>query len=104
LEDLKKAQHFLQKYIEVAENYGEPKMPTGLPIVPDWVQYIKPDGWVGFTFEGADAEGFHFRCKRCRLRLLPIDQYEPPWNYHDAAKCEEFKGSSQPPGEQSPPV
>lgn len=95
LQDLQKAAHFLQKYMEVHEKYQNPKS-------ADYYQYVKPTGWVGFTFEGADAEGFHYRCEKCRERLQGIKQYRPPWDIHDATKCKSATDLSQPPEE--PPL
>jgi hypothetical protein len=83
VEDLKKARHFLDKYIEVMEKaLPEPKSKA-----PDFFQWVKPTGWVMFEFEGSDGEGFHYRCASCRLRLPPIQQFDTPWNYHDAQTC-----------------
>ena len=104
VQDLKKAQHFLQKYIELLEA-GEPTEPLEPPPpMPDWMQYVKPTGWVSFIFEGADDQGFHYRCDRCRLRLPGIAQFQPPWEVHDATKCEPFKGSLSLQGQSGQPV
>ena len=81
LEDLQKAAHFLQKYIENWPQYQRP------PKVADFYQYVKPTGWVGFEFEGSDADGFHFRCGNCRKEVRGLSQYQPPWSAHDATKC-----------------
>jgi hypothetical protein len=92
IQDLEKAQHFLTKYIETIKAEEAAKeivpLPSDLPKDPaEFMQYVKPDGWVGFTYEGSDAEGFHFRCKRCLLRLNPLKQYQPPWDVHDPTVC-----------------
>lgn len=106
LQDLQKAAHFLQKYMEVSAHYDKP-VTTTIPNnkalgAPDFLQYVKPTGWVGFTFEGADAEGFHYRCEKCRERLPGIKQFRPPWDIHDATKCKSATDLSQPPEEQLP--
>jgi Protein of unknwon function (DUF3310) len=102
-EDLKKAAHFLQKYIE--ENDYAPKADavavrgTADQSVPDPMgaragalfcntvvvqtgSHVAPTGWVGYTFEGADANGFHFRCKVCRIRFY-ADPHENPGYRHE---------------------
>jgi hypothetical protein len=95
VEDLRKARHFLDKLIEsetvpehklVATPEGD-KGPKAIGPVPDYMQYVKPTGWVGFVFEGADGDGFLFTCGRCRTKVR-ADQYVSPWMIHDAEECE----------------
>ena len=38
-------------------------------LIRDVERLVKPTGWVGFVFEGADATGFMYRCNQCRVRL-----------------------------------
>jgi hypothetical protein len=82
IEDLLKARHFLDKLIESESN----PVPEVKPRPPEWLQYVKPTGWVGFLFEGSDSEGFLYTCSRCGTKVR-VDQYEPPWNHHDAQSC-----------------
>lgn len=99
VEDLKKAQHFLEKYIEIHTSgrvVWEGRHWTQLPPVPkvaiddivDAVTFdaaavaveriaterrVAPSGWIGYVFEGADARGFLFTCKNCNAKF-----YAPP--------------------------
>lgn len=58
LEDLKKARHFLDKYIEVAANYDTPTPPAAAPAPtaphPDWQ-------WEGGYGDMSNA----YKCRRC---------------------------------------
>lgn len=90
-EDLKKALHFVEKMLETEESLAKIVLANPDPPVAtfaEFLQYVKPTGWVGFTFEGAHAEGFLYTCSRCRMKIL-CEQFEPPWNHHDALSCGE---------------
>lgn len=69
VEDLKKAQHFLQKYIELAE--ASPTEPRQ-----------DPTKWIGFTFEGQTGEGKTlYKCQRCgKTEWVP--EGRDPQAYH----------------------
>jgi hypothetical protein len=43
---------------------------------------IKPDGWQGFTFEGAKENRYWFRCTVCRVRF-PVAPEAPPVLHHE---------------------
>lgn len=70
VQDLEKARHFLDKYIEL---HTAPSEPMTLPTLADemWVKVgaVKPTGWEGYSFEGADAGGFLFTCRDCRKQF-----------------------------------
>jgi Protein of unknwon function (DUF3310) len=120
IQDLEKAAHYLQKYIETETKPATEvekwrALPTTVRLdvlhdhewhlvghsyfcsvcqmpkiihdavagLPDPKQYAQPGevtatGWIGYTFEGADANGFHFRCKACLTRFY----VEPDGNPH----------------------
>lgn len=85
LEDLHKAAHFLQKYIELHTN---PELPpevvcdTGL-VKTFHVGEVAPTGWVQFSFEGGGAEGALYTCRSCKQAFhAPFDQ-----NPHDYHSC-----------------
>lgn len=86
-QDLKKALHFVEKMIEEAED-AEP-LPVPGPIVvvpPDYYQYVKPTGWVGFTYEGGDSTGDLYTCSNCRTPVRTL-RHQPPWDVHNALDC-----------------
>jgi hypothetical protein len=113
LDDLRKAQHFLEKYIELNEQKAGRFVKTEIPVPPEGVtqpaeytlvqnpaviedqlaksaaeflQYVKPTGWINFSFEGADSNGFLYTCGLCKTEVR-CAQFEPPWNKHDANDC-----------------
>jgi hypothetical protein len=43
---------------------------------------IKPDGWQGYTFEGAKENKYWFRCIVCRVRF-PVAVDAPPVLHHE---------------------
>jgi hypothetical protein len=43
---------------------------------------IKPDGWQGYTFEGAKENRYWFRCIHCKLRF-PVAIDSPPSLAHE---------------------
>lgn len=79
--DLRKARHFIDKMIEMAK-----PLPPKQPLFADFLQHVKPTGWVRFTFEGANEYGFNYTCERCKMHVVCME-FEPPWQYHDAEKC-----------------
>jgi hypothetical protein len=112
--DLHKALHYLQKYITLQGQefnpFGEPA-PAQQGIVHvgpakehfavskpsndtvSWTGYhnsVKPTGWWGFTFEGADASGFMYQCDKCKVRFS-IGQEDSPVFTH---KCPEPDGDA----------
>lgn len=106
LEDLKKARHFLDKYISIKEDeqrqyllgLGEATDGHG-PIVRnmirEWEEFtrsanpefaplasfpkgrVKPTGWLGFVFEGADAQGFLYTCRSCNANVYAGEDVDP---------------------------
>jgi hypothetical protein len=83
IQDLEKAAHFLEKYIEAAKAgaYIGPESKPAPEPHPYFSYKVNPTGWVGFTFEGADSYGFHFRCKTCLVRFY-VGENEPPMMHH----------------------
>ena len=84
VEDLRKAQHFIAKMIEMLET--QPAIRNKQPLFADFLQHVKPTGWVRFTFEGANEYGFNYTCERCKHKVVCME-FEPPWQYHDAEQC-----------------
>jgi hypothetical protein len=86
LEDLRKASHFLLKYIELLEKDGTPvidaqdvTIPSGTQMVSPMV--VKPDGWIGFVYEGTDGKGALFTCRVCRNTVrCPHEHYPGHWH------------------------
>jgi hypothetical protein len=75
LQDLNKAAHVLEKYMELnkgrkgnAEVTVEQRAPE-----PEYSHrlgaQVYPTGWVGFTFEGVDINGFLFTCRKCQSKF-----------------------------------
>jgi hypothetical protein len=72
LEDLKKAQHFLEKYIAAAE--------TGAVFPCVRHDLVKPDRvrtWKGFTFEGAKGDLILYQCDACGAHVEAADSVDP---------------------------
>lgn len=46
--------------------------------VKNWLNHIRPDAWVGLTFEGADAQGFLYTCKSCHQGFYSPEGVPPP--------------------------
>lgn len=67
LDDLKKAAHFLEKYIEIAENAvpATTILAYGVPCLVR-TQDLAPSAYLGFTYEGGDKVNDYFRCRACR--------------------------------------
>jgi hypothetical protein len=103
VEDLKKAQHAIEKYIELVENGDklnpdpdplpmyrpDTELKKGQQTVVEWVEdklhpSVKsygaerdPKGWIGYTYEGGDADGEWFRCTKCRVRFNTVSHGNP---------------------------
>jgi len=110
LQDLEKARHFLDKYIEL----HTPEKPTWAlgpkeeakfselsravsstirdlsnlasaqhphPHVREYGAEVAPTGWIGFVFEGANAEGFLFTCQNCAAEVY-APPHDNPHKYH----------------------
>jgi len=96
LQDLEKGLHFYEKYIEAvkAGNYlteaDEPSPQTELSLAvkqcdeltraisqPEVDTFqpgtVNANGWRDYVFEGSDAKGFLYTCRRCRYHF-----YAPP--------------------------
>jgi hypothetical protein len=84
VKDLRKAIHFVEKMIEIETR--RPENFTHELYSADYLQYVKATGWEGFTFEGADASGFRYRCEKCREEIA-IPQYEPPHAHHTCGEA-----------------
>ena len=98
VEDLKKARHFLDKYIELNTDPGNPEPmgngPKGVFNTPleDAILFgpmsgtgalspmdvrgpdafaaaVKPSGYVGFVYEGGTAEWDLYKCNACRTEV-----------------------------------
>jgi hypothetical protein len=85
VEDLKKALHFVEKMIEMETPKVNKEVQLDfVPVKPkatDYLVFVKPTGWEYFTFEGADASGFRYRCQKCREEIT-IPQFAPPHAHH----------------------
>ena len=105
IEDLEKAHHFLEKYIEVCKATG--RKPKAKEMLFEW-NFKKPDpemlgigdldvrqykdgevlttGWAQFVFEGTNDHGNLFTCRECNEHFhAPVDQ-----NPHGSHKCHEL--------------
>ena len=87
IEDLKKAQHAIQKYIEVVSPLGTDPPGVEFPNPPDedaklfgpksgsghkpWTEPppFKRTGYIGYTYEGGTAEWDLFKCHICRQEV-----------------------------------
>jgi hypothetical protein len=77
VEDLRKAQHFLEKYIEL--NVAAPlpaAAPPALPAPPAATDarlvdmaHVNPAGLTGYVFEGFDAAGALYTCRGCGVKV-----------------------------------
>lgn len=102
LDDLKKARHFIDKYIEEVEK-GTP-MPAiadhsaDLPMLPSGAMArmylnslvrdrIAPSAWVGFTFEGDKENMRMFRCNDCRAHFA-LDECSIPCEHHECGEAD----------------
>ena len=104
VQDLEKAKHFLEKLIELesinstlevridlAEVLSNTPEVQRHPIAKAYGAEIKPTGWVGYTFEGADSEGFLFTCNACRSKFYSTP-FSNPNDVHSCAQPEAASG------------
>ena len=79
VQDLEKAKHAIQKYIEVVTT---PAARTEkVDEIVSTLGEVLPTGWRDYTFEGADDKGFLFTCRSCRVKVrVPPD--DNPRAYH----------------------
>lgn len=85
VEDLKKARHFLDKLIEMNEPLEfthSSNAPMSDHKFAEYLRQVKPTGWEGYVFEGADAGGFLYTCRRCKAAVR-AKQHEPPSSRHE---------------------
>lgn len=106
VQDLNKAKHFLEKLIELEEanqpvrkaSDTEPDrncvtLPDGAcvsdqdcmhgpGVVFSLPEEIAADGWVGYTFKGADPEGFLYTHRKCRQTFY-VPHYTNPNRRHN---------------------
>lgn len=114
LQDLEKAAHFLQKYIELNTPTKPPDenciaTPDGdcvstepcmhSPIIEQRVSgfvlgQVVPSGWIQFVFEGADADGFLYTCRECKDHF----RAPPHTNPHFTHDCEMLARAAAPTG------
>jgi hypothetical protein len=78
VEDLKKAQHAIEKYIEL---HSPPTMQPGHIVNYGPNPLVSPTGWLGFVFEGADAKGFLYTCRSCGNHVR-VGENMPPYSAH----------------------
>lgn len=99
VKDLRKAQHFLQKYIELAELSevfleATKDKPVVVPLDKAHTfekGEITPTGWVQYVFEGANAEGYLYTCRQCDAKF-----YAPPQtNPHAVHACHRIASSAK---------
>jgi hypothetical protein len=99
VQDLEKAKHFLEKLIELENSdVGRRNVDVLLemarasltnyqqclekhPHVESMGTEVKATGWVGYTFEGSDSEGFLYTCANCHGKFrTPAN--ENPNSFH----------------------
>jgi len=78
VEDLKKAQHFIEKMIEVYTPSTPPPTIEQISGITDIMRGVKPTGWVGFVFEGATKDVFLYTCTRCGAKVETKENESPP--------------------------
>ena len=83
VQDLKKARHFLDKYIELVEAADAPLSRMDEQLDPvDTVdaavtRAINPTAWNEFTYEGGSAGVDYFRCRKCREHFSVVQGMPP---------------------------
>ena len=104
LQDLKKARHFLDKYIELnqghkgdAELHDIPHATPDASMVINIVQQVKPTAWVGFMFEGADARGFLYTCRKCGAKIYVAPHHNPYTAHQIQDNCTSITAMQPPP-------
>lgn len=118
--DLKKARHFLDKYIEEAERFGSNSFPVlrpeeqkarhGLTLKdladgqgydvmllrkPEDVNNVAPTGFIGWTYEGGNSVDDFFRCKGCKQHLIIVKGTNPNAS-HSCDRLEAILASAMP--------
>jgi len=80
IRDLEKAGHFIEKLIELEKAAASitTLAPRGAELFPE----VNPSGWIGYTYEGTDANGALFTCSRCREHFR-ITHHARPSDFHD---------------------
>ena len=95
VQDLEKARHFLDKYIELSKA-GEVVRETERVAAhrAGWIKAVKeqqavkeqrhvsPTGYVGWTYEGGTKDWDAFRCLTCRLEVK-VDPGDDPNTTHE---------------------
>jgi len=65
LDDLRKARHFLDKYIECIEADMTPELDAEIHDKMVGKSSIKPTGWEGFVYEGGTRNQDIYKCNKC---------------------------------------
>jgi hypothetical protein len=73
VEDLKKAQHAIEKYIELQS----PPMQPGHVVNYGPNPLTKQTGWVGFVFEGGTVLWDQYTCRRCGATVYTAVNVSP---------------------------
>jgi hypothetical protein len=89
VQDLEKARHFLDKYIEVVKSAGREWWNTdafdSARLDVQGVDYaaadVKQTGYTNFTYEGGSAEWDLYTCKSCRKEVR-VNPNESPATHH----------------------
>lgn len=123
VEDLEKAAHYLEKYIELEKAKElQTKIDTDVSKVTSIIKepeqtaweldlgaeiyyrigyelgQVKATGWTNYVFEGAHQEGYLFTCKECGAKFHAPPDYNPH-NYHPCnglAKQAHIEGDATP--------
>lgn len=86
VQDLQKAAHFLEKYIEsntaVSDAAPTPSSASvfGLRQRTAHAYFdgeVSPTGWTGFVFEGVDHNGFLYTCRECKIKFYTPENANP---------------------------
>lgn len=96
VKDLRKAQHFMEKYLELAvlsevfvEAAKEPSA-YGPPVFAFTKGEVAPTGWVQYVFEGANADGYLYTCRQCGVKFYAPAQTNP----HATHACHDIASSA----------
>jgi hypothetical protein len=91
IDDLRKAQHFLEKYIELLTAPAQELDPS----------HVKANGWLDFTFEGQTGDGKTlYKCHKCR-KTVWVEEDVDPHTRHTLVNClEHLTDSSEPTHEE----
>src|SRR5258708_5289646 len=87
VEDLRKAAHFLQKYIEEAEAGAEFPVANFHNVVEAALRaqatHVYPTGWRNFVFEGVyGGGGGLYTCRGCRSQVHTTEPDQSPYSVH----------------------